>query len=193
MTLDISTTHINSDKILGDLIHQSLDKILGANHRIISRELPCCSNQVLLALDDNQRPSLLVFDHKDGGQALLSGLKTLDTLDRNSAWVQRVYPELFINNNNTLRYEDIQLYILAPTFPPGSHYLKSGNSQLHTFTFQTLLVNGEMGLLITPLSVNTHKKIKLETSSPQINTFRSGMDKLEKSEEDYFRNLHISG
>ena len=190
MNIDIHSTHVNSDDILHELIFQSLEKILGKAHHIISRDLPFSSSCSLLALDNQQRPALIVFDRHDGGQALLAGLKLLDSLDTHRAWVLRLHPELLDNEHHALRPEDIQLYILAPTKPPGSDYLKRECPQLHLLTFQALLINGEPGLLIEPAANTPEQEPARETAAPHA-TFRTGMAELEKTEEDYFHNLNI--
>ena len=190
MNIDIHNARLNSDDILNELIFQSLEKILGTPCRIISRDLPFSGANSLLALDRQQRPALIVFDRHDGGQALLTGLKVLDSLDSHRAWLLRLHPELLDNEHHALRPEDIQLYILAPTAPPGTDYLKQGFTQLHIFTFQALLINGESALLIEPVPAIPGQATSRETTVPHTD-FRTGMAELEKTEEDYFHNLNI--
>jgi len=188
MTTKISTTSLNSDDTLSELIIQSLDRILGSGHHIISRDLPLDSGHAILALAD--KPVLIVFDRHDGGQALLTGLKILEAFDNHRAWAFRLYPELLGNNQQAWQPEDIRLYILAPTPPPGQEYLERGLPQIRILTFQALLIDGDISLLIEPSAVTNPASIQ-EHKISRSNTFRTGMPELEKSEEDYFRNLNI--
>jgi hypothetical protein len=189
MNPNISTTSLNSNEVLNELIFQSLDKILGTPHRIISRDLPFSSGQPILALDNKQRPALIVSDYLDGGQALLAGLKLLESLDAHRTWIFRLYPELLGNDQQALRVEDIQLYIVAPTPPPGRVYLERLLTQIHSVTFQPLLINGDLGLLLDPANATT---AAVENKTSRADIFRTGMPELEKTEEDYFRSLNIS-
>lgn len=190
MNTDISSTQLDSDDMLNELIFQSLDKILGTPHQIISRDFPFTGTQPILALDCNQHPALIVFDRHDGGQALLTGLKILESIESNRAWLLRLHPELLDNDQHALRPEDIQLFILAPTLPPGADYLKQGFSQLHVLTFQPLLINGKAALLIEP-AATTFEQVPAKNKKIEPSPFRTGMTELEKTEEDYFRNLNI--
>jgi len=188
MTTKISTTSLNSDDTLSELIIQSLDRILGSGHHIISRDLPLDSGHAILALAD--KPVLIVFDRHDGGQALLTGLKILEAFDNHRAWAFRLYPELLGNNQQAWQPEDIRLYILAPTPPPGQEYLEHGLPQLRILTFQALLIDGDINLLIEPSAEPNPVSLR-EHKTSRSDTFRTGMPELEKSEEDYFRNLNI--
>jgi len=191
MNIDINSTHLSSDDMLNELILQSLDKILGSHHKVISRDLPFTCGHPILALDSRQYPALVVVDRREGGQALLSGLKILEALNTHRAWVFRLYPELFGNDQHALRPHDIQLFILAPTAPPGIDYLTQGFTQLHAFTFQALLVNGEAALLINAVTEKSEPAPTRAADKIKAEIFRTGMPELEKTEEDYFRNLNI--
>jgi hypothetical protein len=190
MSINISNTRLSSDDILNELIFQSLDRILGESCHVISRDLPFTGGRSILALDNRKRPALIVFDRQDGGQALLTGLQALESIDTHRAWLLRLYPELVNNEHHALRPEDIQLYILAPTLPPGIPFLKHGFSQLHSLTFQALLINGETGLLIKPAADTIIQPPAKEKTTPR-EPFRTGITAMEKSEDDYFRNLNI--
>ena len=189
MPIDIRSACIDSDDILRDLIIQSLDKILDEPYRVIRRDLPFANARAILALDCNQRPALIVFDLHDGGQALLTGLKILESLDAHCAWVTRLHPELLRNGQSTLHAEDFQFYILAPTSPPGPGYLKHGFSQFQALTFKALFINGEAILLIEPSSDGTEQR-QFNDMVTEPYTFRTGMDQLKKTEEDYFISLN---
>ena len=188
MTTNISNTSLNSDSMLKELIIQSLERILGPGHHIISRDLPFGSGHAILALAD--KPVLIAFDRHDGGQALLTGLKILEAFDDHRAWAFRLYPELLGNNQQAWQPEDISLYILAPSPPPGRNYLERGLSQIRILTFQALLIDGDICLLIEP-GADLHPASIEENNVTHSDAFRSGLPELEKSEEDYFRNLNI--
>ena len=190
MTLEICNTGLSSDGMLNELIFQSLDKILGAPHRVISRDLPFSAGHSILALTEKQQPALIVFDRRDGGQALLTGLMILESLDTHRAWAFRLYPELLGTDKHAWQPEDIQLYLLAPSPPPGRKYLERNLTHIHIFTFQPLLINGDIGLLIEP-PADVSPSAPAEEKPAGTDRFRTGLPELEKTEEDYFRNLNI--
>jgi len=187
MNTNICNTRIHSDEMLNELIFQSLDNILGTPHQVISRDLPFTDAHTILALNSDRHPALIVFDRHNGGQALLTGLKVMESLETHRPWLLRLHPEL-LDNKHALRCKDIQLFILSPTPPPGRDYLKQGHHQLHSLTFQTLLINGKEAILIEEAE-SAEKQNPVSPAEPIA--FRTGTTKLEKTEEDYFRNLNI--
>ena len=120
----------------------------------------------------------------------MSTHKILEAFDNHRAWAFRLYPELLGNNQQAWQPEDIRLYILAPTPPPGRKYLERGLTQIRILTFQALLIDGDICLLIEPAEEQNKASIQ-EHNVTRSNAFRTGMPELEKTEEDYFRNLNI--
>ena len=190
MSFEISTAHISSDAVLKELVLQSLDKIIGASYRLIARDLPFNIGHALLAIDGHGQPALIVIDQHDGGQALLKGLKLLESMENHRACVFRLYPDLFGNRQHALRSDDIHLYLMAPSAPPGGDCLRRIFPRMHIRTFQTLLVNGEPALLIDvpePTAASTQEPDSSDTR------FRSGSTTLTAEENAYFDNQTVPG
>jgi hypothetical protein len=187
MSFDISSARINSDEVLDELVLQSLDKIIGTPHRVIGHDLPFTSRHAILAIDKHENTALIIVDQHDGGRALLQGFEVLEDMEKHRACLFKLYPELFGNSHHALRSDQIHLYIMAPTPPPGGNYLRRTFTRLHIRTFQPLLVNGEPGLLIdTPPSAASLK-------NPDDAHFRSGADTLTAEESAFFDNLPVPG
>lgn len=190
MSFEISNAQIRSDAVLMELVLQSLDKIIGPSYRLIGRDLPFNIGHALLAIAGNDEPALIVVDQHDGGQALLRGLQLLEALEKHRACVFKLYPDLFGNRQHALRSEDIHLYLMAPSAPPGGDHLRRIFPHLHIRTFQTLLINGEPGLLIDDPATGMAPRADAETNDTR---FRSGSSLLTAEENAYFDNQHVPG
>jgi hypothetical protein len=188
MSFDISSARINSDEVLDELVLQSLDKIIGTPHQLIGHDLPFTSSHALLAIDNHQHPALIVVDQHDGGRALLQGFRALEDMEKNRACVFKLYPKLFGNSQHALRSDDIHLYIMAPTPPPGGGYLRRTFTRLHIRTFQPLLINGEPGLLID----DPPPPPRQQQGGDEAH-FRSGSGSLTAEESAFFDNLNVPG
>jgi len=190
MSFEISNTRIHSDAVLKELVLQSLDKIIGSSYRLIGRDLPFNIGHALLAIDGQGQPALIVIDQHDGGQALLKGLKLLEAMEKHRACLFRLYPDLFGNRQHALRSDDIHLYLMAPSSPPGADYLRRIFTHLHIHTFQTLLINGEPGLLITDPGTTVQSVADQQESDTR---FRSDSTTLTAEENAYFDNQTVPG
>jgi hypothetical protein len=188
MNYDVSNTHITSDAVLTELILQTLDKIIGSPYRLIDRDLPFNIDHAILAINSEDHPVVISFNNQDGGQAFLNGLNTLAALEKHRACIFRLYPELFRNKQHALRSDDILLYILAPTLPPGSDYLRRIFTRLRIITFQSLLIDGEPGLLID-------NQVGMPTQHQPGDTdhFRSDTRSLNADETAFFDHLTTPG
>jgi hypothetical protein len=91
------------------------------------------------------------YDADDGGHALLTGLATLDKLEREIHWLTRSYAEF--SKGRPLVQPD--LVTVSPTPPAGAIRLCRENAWLRCFTFQPLRVNDEIGLLLEPVGPGT--------------------------------------
>jgi len=187
MSLEISSVRISSDDVLDELVLQSLDKIIGKPHRLIARDLPFNIGHAMLAINRHEQPTLIIVDQHDGGQALLKGLKVLEAMEKHRACMFKMYPKLFGNKQHALRSDDIHLYLMAPTPPPGGNYLQRTFIRLHIRTYQPLLINGEPGLLIDEPQPTT------STHNPTDDRFRTGTATLNPDEAAYFDDQPVSG
>jgi hypothetical protein len=190
VSFEISNTRIRSDAVLKELVLQSLDKIIGPSYRLLGRDLPFNIDHALLALDGNGQPSLIVVDQQDGGQALLKGLKLLEAMEKHRACVFKLYPDLFGNRQHALRSDDIHLYLMAPSAPPGGDCLRRIFTRLHIRTIQTLLINGEPALLIGDPEPNAPPIQEQEAPDAR---FRSDSSTLTAEENAYFDNQPAPG
>jgi len=184
-----NTTSISSD-ILQELVFQSLDRIIGSSHTIITGDLPY-PGQHILALDQDKQPTLISYDLHDSGRALLSGLSAMDGLVNNRSWLYRLYPALFsdkLNQNAALRIGDIKLAILSPEPIPGNLYIAMTMPNISMYTFQTLDADNNIGLLIEPLHEDKKpEKTKDTLEDIAFPQFREGVELLNEEEEAFFQ------
>jgi hypothetical protein len=96
----------------------------------------------MLALDHRSQAIVIGYHSMDGGLALLSGLQALEEWEKNSGWLQRLYPELAETQSILPR-----LMIFTPHALPGIGYLKENIS---SHRFQALRINGREVLLVEP-------------------------------------------
>ena len=193
-SLNIDTITLTSNDILQELVYQSLDRIIGGLHHVIARDLPVNGHHVL-ATDKQRRPVLVTFDPADGGRAFLSAMSALEHLQGNRAWLFRLYPSLFEQNQSTphaIRLEDMRLILVAPEAPPGSILLRKMIPQLDIMTYQAISINGEIGLLLTD-----EQQQRLDDAADSDDThddlppFRQGHYLLNNREEEYFAALNL--
>ena len=193
-SLNIDAVTLTSNDILQELVYQSLDRITGGLHHVISRDLPVNGHHVL-AMDKHRRPILITFDPADGGRAFLSAMSALEHLQENRGWLFRLYPALFEQNNSmpqAIRIEDMRLILVSPEPPPGSKLLRNMIPQLAIMTFQAISINGEIGLL---LSDETHSHsndaVHDDEQNEDLPPFRQGHYMLNNKEEEYFDALNL--
>jgi len=191
MSFEISNARIRSDAVLKELVLQSLDKIIGPSHRLIGRDLPFNIDHALLAIDGDGQPALIVVDQHDGGRALLKGLTLLEAMEKHRACVFKLYPDLFGNRQHALRSDDIHLYLMAPSAPPGGDSLRRIFTRLHIRTFQTLLINGEPALLIGDAEQPTAAPAQ-DQETPD-SRFRADSTTLTAEENAYFDSQPVPG
>lgn len=191
MSVQLRTIPLTSDEILQELVTDSLPHILGASSEIISNNLPFEGNH-LLCLDAGKHPTVVTYDSRDGGRALLAGLAVIEGLSDNRGMLYRLYPSLFTGNpqrNSTIfRSEDLRLVILSAKAPPGVDYLAHAFPALTAYTFRILEVDGRIGLLIEPLRRDTAQSSVPGASAPPPShaEFRTGDTELSPEEERYF-------
>jgi len=190
MNIHITNTSSISNDILQELVFQSLDRVIGSPHTIITGDLPY-PGQHILALDQDKQPTLVSYDLHDSGRALLSGLSAMDGLVHNRSWLYRLYPALFsdqLNQNAALRIGDIKLAILSPEPIPGNLYIAMTLPNISMYTFQTLHADNNIGLLIEPLHEDTKpEKIKDTLEDIAFPQFREGVQQLDEEEEAFFK------
>lgn len=191
MSIQPRAVPLTSGEILKELVIDSLPHLLGESCELITHNLPFEGNP-LVALDAEQRPAVITFDHRDGGRALLTGLTAVEGLTANRAMLYRLYPALFRGNRHNsaiFRIEDIRLIVLAPTPPPGGTYLEQTFRSLTVCTFRILEVGGEIGLLIEPPQrPGDHTGPAGEyPGMPAQPVFRAGRVTLSAEEEHYFQ------
>jgi hypothetical protein len=192
MSVRLRTIALTSDEILQELITDSLPHILGESCEVITHELPFEGHHIL-CLDAEQHPTLVAYDGRDGGRALLAGLAVIDGLCDNRGMLYRLYPALFRGHAHhsgaIFRSEELRLVILAPRALPGVAYLKHAFPALTTRTFRILEVDGNIGLLIEAPQHGTGD-IPADTGVPApAAPFRSGIAEdttLSAQEERYF-------
>jgi len=195
MSVQLKNVPLTSDEILKELVIDSLPNILGEPFELITDNLPFEGNQIL-ALNAEQRPTVISYDSRDGGRALLAGLGAIESLSDNRAVLLRLYPALFRGQRNNsssgiFRLEEVRLVVLSPKAPPGGAYLRHAFRALTTFTFRTLEVEGNIGLLIEPEQypapgAGGDLLSTLPRSAPRP-AFRSGSAPLSPEEESYFQ------
>lgn len=190
MSPQLRPVSLTADEILEELVTDSLPNILGSPHEVIASSLPFEGNHIL-ALDAAQRPTLVSYDGRDGGRALLTGLGVLEGLTENRAIFCRLYPGLFTKGGGDgpmFRIEDVRLITLSPTPPPGGVHLQQALPSLYPHTFRLLEVDGEIGLLLeAPLPRAQMAGTSGETAPPAPKApFRTGTTALSAEEERYF-------
>lgn len=153
MSVQLKTIALTADEILQELITGSLSQILGTGCELISGRLPFEGNH-LLCRDTEGRPTVVTWDGRDGGRALLAGLAAIAGLSDHRGLLYRLYPALFAGGprqtDPALRGEEFRLVLLAARAPPGTAYLARACPALTVHTFRVLEVGGEIGLLIDP-------------------------------------------
>jgi hypothetical protein len=149
MTIRISDAPLPRDR-LPALISESLETLLGKRYRVLDPSPPWAESAIF-ALDGKNRPVLVQYDPDDGGNALLTGLATLDKLERQIHWLTRSYPEF--SKGRPLVQPD--LVTVSPTPPAGAIRLCRESAWLRCFTFRPLRVDDEIGLLLEPVGPDT--------------------------------------
>ena len=194
-SLNIDAVSLTSSDILQELIFQSMERIIGGPHTIITRDLPVSGHHVL-ATDSVQQPVLVTFDPGDGGRAFLAAMSALEHIKNNRGWLFRLYPSLFNQANpqhHALRVEDMRVILVVPEPPPGSSLLCKLIPQLHIFTFQAISINGDIGLLLT--DDDTQDRSDTDQADQQhaegLAPFRRGHYQLNSREEAYFNALGL--
>jgi hypothetical protein len=151
MSVQLRTIALTSDEILQELITDSLPHILGESCEVITHDLPF-EGRHMLCLDADRHPTVVAYDGRDGGRALLAGLAVIEGLCDNRGMLYRLYPALFRgeprHTGAIFRSEDLRLVVLAPRALPGVSYLKQAFPALTARIFRTLDVDGSIGLLI---------------------------------------------
>ena len=180
---------LSSNRILSELVEEFLPQIIGASYSLISNDLPYEGHHIL-ALNSDDKPVLLSCDHQDGGRAFLNALAVLDGLERDRAWLFRLYPALFTGDayyHGKFRPQDLRLITLAPTLPPGAVHLCRRFPALSCRIARAMEVNGEIGLFIEPEAQIAFVQQELqEAESAKIKPFRSGVATLTEEEKRYF-------
>ncbi len=180
---------LSSSRILLELVEEFLPQVIGTPYSLISNDLPYEGHHILV-LDSSDKPVLLSCDHQDGGSAFLNALAVLDGLNRDRAWLFRLYPALFTGDayyHGNFRPEDIQLITLAPTLPPGMAQLCRRFPALSCRVAQAMEVNGEIGLFIEPEALMAFDPSAMhEAETAAIKPFRSGTVTLTEEETRYF-------
>jgi hypothetical protein len=189
MSMHLRTVSLTSDEILKELVSDSLPQILGASFEIISDNLPFEGNHVL-ALNSERQPTVVSYDARDGGRALLSGLAVIDGLTDNRAMLYRLYPALFRGtqqNGSIFRVEEMRLAVLSSKPPPGGAYLEHAFRSLSIYTFRILEIDGKIGLLIENPRLGESGTVNPFPRSSPKTTFRVGGTALSAEEENHFR------
>jgi hypothetical protein len=153
MSVQMKAIALTSDEILQELITDSLPQVLGAACELISHRLPFEGNH-LLCRDAEGQPTVVTWDGRDGGRALLAGLTAIAGLSENRGLLYRLYPALFAggprHTGPVSRGEEFRLVLLCAKAPPGASYLARAFPALTVHTFRVLEAGGEIGLLIDP-------------------------------------------
>lgn len=178
MSVQLKTIALTSDEILQELITDALPHLLGEACEVITHDLPF-EGRHILCLDADRRPTLVAYDGRDGGRALLTGLAVIGGLCDNRGMLYRLYPALFRGNPSQagaiFRSENLRLVVLAPRALPGVAYLKQAFPALSTWTFRILEVDGTVGLLIEAAALGTgHLPAAADTLPQPPAPFRSG-------------------
>lgn len=190
MSPQLKAIPLTPDDILQELVLDSLPDMLGSPHEIIAPHLPFEGNHIL-ALDPVWRPTVVSYHGCDGGRALLAGLGVLDALAHNRAILYRLYPKLFARHDGggaILSLEDMRLIVLSPTPPPGRTFLERTLPAVSVYTFRTVEIDGEIGLLLDA-SPGPDAEDTGGVPPPRApgTGFRTGGVSLSAEEERYFR------
>ena len=193
MIAGIKATELHRDK-LPTLLCDSLATLLGQNCRVLDASPPW-ADSAIFALDGNERPVLVQYDVEDSGRALLAGFSTLDKLERELHWLARSYSEF--STGRPLILPD--LVIVSPTPPPGAARLCGEDPWLRCFTFRALRVNGEIGLLLEPVTQESQPPKTEAPPRPEeqavVDTMTQASDRLidnmvlSDEEEEFFKHL----
>jgi hypothetical protein len=190
MSMHLRTLPLTSDEILKELVAGSLPNIFGESFEVISDNLPFEGNHIL-ALDSARRPTIISYDTRDGGRALLSGLAVIEGLTDNRAMLYRLYPALFRGNQQAgsiFRVEEMRLVVLASNPPPGGAYLAHAFRSLTVYTFRILEIDGKIGLLIESPRPGEPGAVNPLSHTPTARpAFRPGGATLSPEEESFFR------
>jgi hypothetical protein len=142
MTLQIhAVTEIGSAD-LRRLVVDNLGALLGEGARLVEN-MPHLDGCCVATSDRHDGPVLLSFDAIDSRRALLTGLARMDELGSEMA-------TLFLQDY----LPPTGLLVLAPSAPPGL-ILFSGSCPVSWRRIQVLSVNGELGMVITPVVEET--------------------------------------
>ena len=174
MIIRISHAPLSKDR-LPTLISESLEALLGKRYRVLDPSPPWAESAIF-ALDGKNRPVLVQYDADDGGHALLTGLATLDKLEREIHWLTRSYAEF--SKGRPLVQPD--LVTVSPTPPAGAIRLCRENTWLRCFTFRPLRVNNEIGLLLEPIGPGTLVRSDRAADAPS----REQIDKTPDPDEE---------
>jgi hypothetical protein len=193
MSVYVKPITVESDDILIELARDSLEGILGTGYELVADNLPFDGNQIL-ALDAERRPVIVSCDLRDGGRALLYGLAAMEGLAGHRAMLYRLYPTLFrsgTERGSIFRLEDARLIVLAPKRPPGGYYLDNAFPFLSIYTFRTVQVGDQLGLLIERCRPDQESEIlgAPNTRTAVTPNFRTGASGLSPEEELYFQRL----
>jgi hypothetical protein len=141
MTLQIHTVAEIDSSDLRNLVVDNLGALLGEGARLVEN-MPQIDDCCIATSDAYEGPMLLSFDAVDPQRALLTGLARMDQLNSEMAplFLQEYHPPT-------------GLLVLAPAAPPGLSLFRS--SSISWQHIQVLSVNGEFGMVITPIDKKT--------------------------------------
>jgi hypothetical protein len=142
MTLQIHAVSEIDSSDLRRLVVDNLTALLGEGARLVEN-MPQIDDCCLATSDTHDGPVLLSFDAVDPQRALLNGLVRLDQLGGEMA-------ALFLQDY----HPPTELLVLAPGAPPGLT-LFGGPCPVSWRCIQVLSVNGEFGMMITPVVEET--------------------------------------
>ena len=142
MTLQIHTVSEIDSSDLRSLVLDNLTALLGEGAQLVEN-MPQIDDCCLATSDTHDGPVLLSFDAVDPQRALLNGLVRLDQLGDEMA-------ALFLQDY----HPPTELLVLAPGAPPGLT-LFGGPCPVSWRCIQVLSVNGEFGMMITPVIEET--------------------------------------
>ena len=111
--------------------------------KILDWGLPC-EGAPMLALDNENRPLLVVVGADDAQRALLAGLSAFDEVERSRPWLERLYPEL----SAAAVDRSLRLLMVVRELPPGATYLATRCRSIAFWTFRVLRMNGKTGVMI---------------------------------------------
>jgi hypothetical protein len=142
MTLQIHTVAEIDSSDLRNLVVDNLGALLGEGARLVGN-LPQIDDCCIATSNTYDGPMLVSFDAVDPQRALLTGLARMDQFNSEVA-------PLFLQDY----HPPTGLLVLAPAAPPGLT-LFSGSCPISWQHIQVLSVNGEFGLVITPVTEET--------------------------------------